>query len=321
MPNSRPKSASPVRPLSGAVPVAVAPDSHAALAACELLPELQRGPARQRSAPWAALLATHVSADSPAAKSAEVPALAQVVRQSSPALGAQTFANLDPDDLLACEPPYVGRSNETAVLFEALRNCLNEGGWQAVWLSGAAGTGKTRLATHVRDLLRTVQATFGWVTVECADGMAPPTLAGRVLLRVFGEGLRKRSEVLARIVQHLGAWSTADTAAILEPMVSALLAVPELSPEAVPTARPMLAAQAAELAAAILTRHCRDIPLIVHITVDASSLQQLALLMASAKSYALAESLAFVVEAQVVSSLPDAVEIVLPPHSPTEMTA
>ncbi|MBM4345651.1 MAG: ATP-binding protein [Deltaproteobacteria bacterium] len=274
-----------------------------ALESGPLLPEFKPDTLDWHATTWTALLAPRVAFDSPAARSAEV---GDLKRASPPALadtpGGALAAGRDPTLIFALDPPFCGRRDAVTEMYATMQAALNEGGFRAVWLHGDQGTGKTRLAHHVRELLRGASGSFRWVEVPLDDGTAPPTLAGRMLLRVLGRGERRLPEAYAAIVRRVATWGGPEVALALAPQVAGLLALRQPGDPKRMLADEPRENQGADMVVALLARLARDEPLVVHVWVDPPQFREVVHLLGGMHKIAAAESLVVVVESRAAPS-------------------
>lgn len=291
------KTTKPLRPADPAVlPPRPAPALRASGA---FLPELGGDLTDWQGLRVSGLFGARVSAASPAAASAEIAPLA-ALRQACglPASDGAT-EGLDPAALLGAEPPFVGRDAELERCFEPLRAALNDGGLRVVWLRGPAGVGKTRMCRELQTFLQAAKATYRWVDVGGADGTTPPALAGRVLLRLFGSDVRRRNDVAQAVMAQCEKWAGAEKSREITPLLSALLALRNPNSPAQLFELEPAQPRASELAAAIVARYARDLPLLVHVAVDGASLADAEALVRALRRVEVVESLAVILESEL----------------------
>jgi len=174
--------------------------------------------------------------------------------------------------IFGAQVPFVGRRSDLEKSYNGIREALNRKALGLVWVSGAAGMGKTRLLFELHRAVAPASRNLLWVRPHGVQAGGPPTLCGQVLLEVLGgPGLLRQSDAWSQVHRRMQGWLGAGRAADALLLVAPLLGLRgAVVGEDYGAVEPPLDV-ASQLVGAIL-RHCaRQTPLIIQLEADGSS--------------------------------------------------
>lgn len=121
--------------------------------------------------------------------------------------------------------PLAGRRAEIEAVYEGVRLALNTSQLQVIWLSGPAGSGRTRLLQTVERAAAPDKHGIGWLRIDAEErDFGPPSLAGRLLLELIGgvEVLKSANpfaEVRQQVAALLGQNNAVAAMAVVAPLL------------------------------------------------------------------------------------------------------